>query len=69
MFSKKLLTINEASEYTGIGRNTIRQLISWDKFSVIKIGRKTLIRIEVLDEFIKINNGKNLKNKYELVEI
>ena len=66
---KIMLTINEASEYTGIGRNTLRTLIHWDLIPVIKIGKKTLIRAEMLDKFIKLNEGKNLKNRFELIAI
>ena len=66
---KIALTVNEASEYTCIGRNTLRKLINWNLFPVLKIGRKTLIRVEVLDEFIKLNNGKNLQNRNELIAL
>lgn len=68
MEQKKIaFTINEASDYTNIGRNTLRKLIAWDMFPVIKIGKKILIRAEVLDRFLELNEGKDLKNKYELV--
>ena len=42
--TKKALTVNEASEYTGIGRNNLRKLITWQKIPVIRIGNKILIR-------------------------
>ena len=41
--TKKALTVNEASEYTGIGRNNLRKLITWQKIPVIRIGNKILI--------------------------
>ena len=66
---KIALTVNEASKYTCIGRNTLRKLINWNLFPVLKIGRKTLIRVEVLDEFIKLNNGKDLQNRNELIAL
>ena len=47
--NKTALTVNEASEYTGIGRNNLRKLIAWEKIPVIRIGNKTLVRMEVLD--------------------
>ena len=50
---ESLLTVNEASEYTGIGRNNLRKLITWQKIPVIRIGNKILIRSEVLDQFLK----------------
>ena len=61
--TKKALTVNEASEYTGIGRNNLR------KIPVIRIGNKILIRSEVLDQFLKKNEGHNLKNKYEVIAV
>lgn len=41
--TKKALTVNEASEYTGIGRNNLRKLITWQKIPVIRIGNKILM--------------------------
>ena len=42
--TKIAMTIEEASEYTGIGRNTMRNLVEWGKLPVLKIGRKVLIK-------------------------
>ena len=36
------LTIEEAAECTGIGRNTMRKLVDWGKLPVLKVGRKTI---------------------------
>ena len=66
---KPYLTIEEAAEYTGIGRNNLRKLITWQKIPVIRIGNKILIRSEVLDQFLKKNEGHNLKNKYEVIAV
>ena len=38
------LTIEEAAECTGIGRNTMRKLVEWGKLPVLKVGRKAIIR-------------------------
>lgn len=67
--NKTALTVNEASEYTGIGRNNLRKLIAWEKIPVIRIGNKILVRMEVLDRFLQENEGHNLKNKYEVVAL
>ena len=67
--TKTALTVNEASEYTGIGRNNLRKLIAWQKIPVIRIGNKILIRSEVLDQLLKKNEGHNLKNKYEVIAV
>ena len=42
------LTIEEAAECTGIGRNTMRKLVDWGKLPVLKVGRKTIIRRDTL---------------------
>lgn len=62
------LTIDEASEYTGIGRNTLRQLIAWKKIPTLYIGRRVLIRREILERFIELNEGKDLRNKSSVVK-
>ena len=62
------LTIDEASEYTGIGRNTLRQLIAWKKIPTLYIGRRILIRREILERFIDLNEGKDLRNKSSVVK-
>ena len=54
------LTIEEAAEYTGIGRNTMRKLVDWGKLPVLKVGRKSIIRRDALEHFMTINQGKNL---------
>ena len=67
--SKQAFNINEASSYSGIGRNTLRILIGWGKFPVIRIGNKIIIRKDTLDKFLEMNEGKNLRNKFEVIEI
>ena len=59
-------TINEASDYSGIGRNTMRNLVSWGKLPVLKVGRKVIIRRDMLDTFMEINPGRNLRNEAEV---
>ena len=61
MKTKMAMTVEEASEYTGIGRNTIRQLVRWNKLPVLRIGRKIIIRTDALDRFVSLNEGKNLR--------
>ena len=57
------LTVEEAAAYTGIGRNTLRQLVSWGKIPVLKIGRKMIIRADVIDRFMEVNQGIDLLNE------
>ena len=61
--TKIAMTIEEASEYTGIGRNTMRNLVEWGKLPVLKVGRKVLIKSDILKKFMKVNEGKNLRDK------
>ncbi|WP_301423810.1 helix-turn-helix domain-containing protein [Bacteroides caecimuris] len=61
--TKIAMTIEEASEYTGIGRNTMRNLVEWGKLPVLKIGRKVLIKSDILEKFMEVNEGKNLRDK------
>lgn len=61
--TKIAMTIEEASEYTGIGRNTMRNLMEWGKLPVLKVGRKVLIKSDILEKFMEVNEGKNLRDK------
>ena len=54
------LTIEEAAECTGIGRNTMRKLVDWGKLPVLKVGRKAIIRRDTLERFMAVNQGRNL---------
>lgn len=42
------MTIEEAAETSGIGRNTMRKLVDWGKLPVLKVGRKTIIRRDMM---------------------
>ena len=55
------VTIDEAAEISGIGRNTMRKLVEWDKLPVLKVGRKTIIRTDTLEQFMIVNQGRNLR--------
>ncbi len=52
---KKLLTINEASEIIGIGRNKLRELTENPTFPAVRIGCKKLIIIEKVTEWLYKN--------------
>lgn len=54
------MTIDEAADCTGIGRNTLRKLVSRGKIPVLRIGRKTIIRVDVISAFMEINQGCDL---------
>ena len=63
------LTIDESATYSGIGRNTIRRLIDWGKLPVLKVGRKTIIRRDTLEEFLKVNQGRNLMTEADVKSV
>lgn len=63
------MTIEEAAEFTGIGRNTMRKLVEWDKLPVLKVGRKNIIRTDTLERFMTVNQGKNLLNREEVRKV
>jgi len=64
--TKIAMTIEKASEYTGIGRNTMRNLVEWGKLPVLKVGRKVLIKSDILEKFMEVNEGKNLRDKSDV---
>lgn len=64
--SKIAYSIEEAADCTGIGRNTIRKLIEWEKLPVLKVGRKLLIRADTMERFMRMNEGNDLRNRDEV---
>lgn len=60
------LTVEEAAEYTGIGRDTLRRLIAWEKLPVLRIGRKSIIRTDVLNQFMMANQGIDLLEREQV---
>ena len=62
------MTIEEAAEMSGIGRNTMRALVDWGKLPVLKVGRKT-IRTDTLERFMTVNQGRNLRCRDEVKEV
>ena len=67
--AKMGLTIEEAAEMSGIGRNTMRKLVDWGKLPVLKVGRKTIIRRDALESFMTVNQGRNLLNQADVREV
>ena len=63
------MTIEEAAEISGIGRNTMRKLADWGKLPVLKVGRKTIIRSDTLERFMTVNQGRNLRNQSDVRKV
>ncbi len=62
MAERIALKVEEAAEFTGIGRNTMRELIKAKKLPILRVGTKHLIRIDALNEFLKLNEGVDLRD-------
>ena len=60
---KIALSIEDAANYTGIGRNTLRKLVEWEKLPVLKVGSKVLIKTDMLEKFMEVNEGRDLRDK------
>ena len=56
------LKVEEAAEITGIGRNTMRDLVKARKLPILYVGRKHLIRIDALNDFMKLSEGVDLRD-------
>ena len=67
--TKIALSIEEAADYTGIGRNTLRNLVEWGKLPVLKVWRKVLIKSDILEKFMEVNEGKNLRDKNDVKSV
>jgi len=67
--AKMGMTIEEAAEVSGIGRNTMRQLVEWEKLPVLKVGRKTIIRTDTLERFMAVNQGRDLRRQSEVRKV
>ena len=64
---KIALSIEEAADYTGIGRNTLRKLVEWKKLPVLKVGRKVLIKTDILEKFMEANEGHDIPTRKRII--
>lgn len=60
------MTIEEAAEYTSIGRDTLRRMVEWGKIPVLRIGRKSIVRTDTIERFMEINQGVDLLNREQI---
>lgn len=56
------MNISKAAGVTGIGTALLRKLCAAGKIPHLQVGSKVLIRTETLNQFLKVNEGKNLKD-------
>ena len=60
------MTIEEAAEYTSIGRDTMRRMVEWGKIPVLRIGRKSIVRTDTIERFMEINQGVDLLDREQI---
>lgn len=56
IWQKSHLTIDEAVSYTGIGRDTLREIADKNSEIVLWVGRKRLFHRNKLDRFLEATN-------------
>ena len=60
------MTIEEAAEYTSIGRDTLRRMVEWGKIPVLRIGHKSIVRTDTIERFMEINQGVDLLDREQI---
>ena len=60
---KIALSIEEAADYKRKSRNTLRKIEQWKKLTVLKVGRKVLIKTDILEMFMEANEGRDLRDR------
>ena len=59
--NKKCITVNELSEFLGIGRATAYHLVNSEGFPSFRIGKKVLIDVDALNVWMRKGGTRNLK--------
>ncbi len=49
---RRLISIQEAAEYTGLSRHTLYTMVSQRRIPYVKVGRLTKFDLRLLDEWI-----------------
>lgn len=69
MPSKCCFSINEAAEYSSVGRQALRNLIKEKKIPCLLVGTRQLILVQDLENFLFINRGKDLLDMANLESV
>jgi excisionase family DNA binding protein len=64
---KLAVGIIEAAELVDVSPQLIREWCTNNVLPYLKVGNKFLVRTDMLDEFLRINEGKDLKQFNTLV--
>lgn len=60
------MTIDETAAYSGYWQKHAAAACQLGNDSTLKIGRKSIIRVDVIDRFMKINQGFNLLDQNQV---
>ena len=69
MLNRIALSVEDVAESTGVGRNTWRDLIKAKKLPILIVGRKHLIKVDTLNEFLKLNEGIDLRDIDKVISL
>lgn len=69
MPSKCCFTINEAAEYSNVGKHALRKLINEKKIPCLWVGTRQMILVNDLENFLFINRGKDLLDMANLESV
>ena len=61
MNEKKNLTVEETMKYLGVSRSTIYELVNSKGFPSFRIGKKILVNVDALQEWI----DQNIRKRWE----
>ena len=53
--SRRLISIQEAAQYTGLSPHTLYTMVSQQRIPFVKMGRRTMFDLALLDQWIKQN--------------
>ena len=59
VFDRLAVTITDAARMSAIGRSTLYEFIKDGRLPVVKIGSKTLVRVDALDALLKSLEATN----------
>ena len=60
---RRLITIQEAGEYTGLSPHTLYTMVSQRRVPFVKVGRLVKFDVELLDKWIKQNTVMPMPSK------
>ena len=68
-FGKIGMTIDEAAYYTGSGRKTLRRLGDWGNIPVLRRGRKSIVRVDVICCVMQSNGGRGRLDRNQVLAV